>query len=185
MAGIPAELSRLRPDHAVDVRCKTDGGVQQDALSRSLPVGHRRFDQVPGHIELVVVPQIRPSAIEAPDDVVGIQIPVRLLGGHDGLDRPVRQGFQRRIGLPAQTEGHPLQPFISVAVLERVTVEVSRFQPCRDAEIAHAAAFCRRFRQGVVQSRPLIRDGLPDQGVPEASPKAVPDVRHGDRRAVF
>ena len=83
----------------------------------------------------MLIPQIGKSLIQSIDDIIGIQIPIRLLRTDDQINRRIRRPFQFRVRALQQRIGHCLQPFCHIAVLKDLTAKLSRFESCGNPKI--------------------------------------------------
>ena len=172
MPRIAVQLALLGPQHSVDGVHIADHGVQQLPLAGDLEVRHGGLDQVTGTVELMVVLQIGPAPFQAIDDVIGVQIAVRLLGRDHLVDRAIDGRLQRRIRMPAQTKRGTLDPLGDITVLEHIARVFTLFLPGGDSEIAHAVAGLRAGDH-VVQRPPLVGNSLAPHGFPGLAPECI------------
>ena len=143
MAGVAAHLALFAPEVVVHAVRQLLSDREQRLAAGGLMVGDGRLDHVPGAVELMVVAQVCKTLVKPVDDVVGIQVPIRLLGAGDEGDELLERLLQLRVGMVLQAEAGRLYPFGKVAVLENIAAELPLFQPGRHLEIVDTVA---RFR---------------------------------------
>ncbi len=86
-----------RPVYAVR---KPDNHIQKFTFPCTLIISYSCLDHMSGAVKLMVVHQVRPPLIETINNIIGIQIPVRLLCRRDDIDRLVRRTLQFFILVP-------------------------------------------------------------------------------------
>ena len=121
----------------------------------------------------MIVLEISEAFVKPVDDVVRIQIPIRLLCTDRLRNSLIRGRLKRLVGVPPQGKGDPLQPFVQIAVLENEAAKGPLFLSGCDPEIAHTVTGRRIRRQPVIQSLPLIRNSLTNQRFPDSRKEAV------------
>ena len=182
MAGVTVFFLRLRPEGSVRQIRIPFRRLQQGGFAGGAVVGHGSLDHVAEAIQLMVVPEICKTPVRRSNGVIGIQIPVRLLGGDHGFHRLIRLAFQLRIRMGKETVSDALQPLGRVAVLKDKAVVLAGFLSGGDAEIPQTAAGLRTG-QRVVQREPLIGNGTAADDLPQGIPEGIPD--HDLPNAVF
>ena len=131
---------------------------------------------MPGHIQLVMIPQVGEALIQPIDDIICIQIAVRLLGFPGQGDHRVRLGFQPIIPLCGQSICHALNPFPQIAVLKHAADKRALCLPCRHAQIGDAAAGWN-IRDAIIQCIPHIRNGNVAHLQDAAGEKRIRDLK--------
>ena len=96
MARTAMDLFRFRAEGAADIVRHPDRQIQQLSFSGIFIVCRRRLDHMPGYIQFMAFPQVAPAVSRLFDCIVGIQIPVFLLGLPEKIHRLVRSRLQFR-----------------------------------------------------------------------------------------
>ena len=88
VAGITHALAGT--ENGIDMVRVFGGDVQKRALTGGLKMGHGGLEHVTGTVQLMAVAQVGPPPAGFFDDIKGVQITVRLLGGGDFGDDGVQ-----------------------------------------------------------------------------------------------
>ena len=150
--------------------------VQKTTLSRHLIISHTGLDQMASAVQFMSFTQVGELDARMPDDKIGIQISIRLLGLLQKSDRRIGLLFQLLIRFPGQGIGHCLQPLGQIGILEDKTVEVSLFLPRSNADVADGMAGLHAL-QLIIKDLPLIRNDLIRYQLGVLIPKGIFD-RH-------
>ena len=172
VARIALELSLLGSEQTVHQVRVPPHGVQQLILTCGLIVGDSPFHQVSQAVQLVVVGQVGEAVLQAVDDIIGVQVPVRLLGGTDKVDGFIRCFFQLRVRMDGQGVSHRLDPLGKVAVLKDAAAKGPFLLAGRDFKVLHAVAGGSAFNP-VIEGLPLIGNHLGADKVLKAGPEAA------------
>ena len=79
-------------------------------------MGHRRLEEVPGAVQLVVVIEVRPALVRFVDLVGGVDVAIGLLRGSHQRDDLVHHFLDLRIADVGEVEGGGFEPFVDVGV---------------------------------------------------------------------
>ena len=142
-----------------------DAHVEEFALPGSIVVGHCGFQQMAG-VVVLVHGHIRPAFVQASQGVIGVDVPVFLLGGGNFVDPLVALGFQFGIGFGFEGISHGFQGFEYVRVVVKNAFKFAIASTRYPFKIADAA----RFDLGLFNTN---RDGYTGHFVHARLPKCV------------
>ena len=152
----------------IDMICIFLHNGKELLLAGSFIVGNRRFHHMACTVKLMPLQQIRPALVPVLNGIVGVEIPVLVLGCGNFIHQLVYLSLQLFIWEIYKTVGGRFDPFCSVTVLKDHSVKavsyvLSTHCLCRIFKIRHHMAFLHAF-YAVMQNGILIRDhGIPDQ----------------------
>ena len=145
MAWIPGDLAVFHAKMVIDAVCIADSNIQESPFSCSLIICYCRLGHMPQTVQLMMIHKIGKSFFQTIDNIVGVQISVRLLGLSNQLNRLVCSFLQFLIWVPHQGICHCFQPLINITVLEDHALESSFLKPRSYPEVLDAITRFRIF----------------------------------------
>ena len=125
----------------VDMVGILDRYVEEGPFARGFVMGDGGFKEMARAEHFVREREHGPSAARIDELKVGVQIPVRHLGGGDQRYHFVRLAFKTGIAVGSQGIRNTLQPLVDVRVAPERPTEFPFLLPGRDGEVLNGAGF--------------------------------------------
>ena len=132
-------IAFTRTEYGINVIGEAAGDPKQPLVARGPVHGHSRLEEVPGAIRLVVVIQIRPALVWLVHLVVGVKVPIGLLGGDDQVNRLVRHALHLWVADVGQIVSQGLEPLVDVGIHKHRPLVLPFARACGEPQVVEVA----------------------------------------------
>ena len=120
-----------------------NGCVQKFPFSGCLIIGYSTFHHMTQAVELVVIHKVCKAFFQTIQNIIGVQIPVRLLCRTDDINGLIRRCLQLLVRMPHERVGHSLQPLIGITVLKYHSLKTAFLHTSGNTEILNTVTGLR------------------------------------------
>ena len=153
------EWERISWDQAVEEISAKWNQVAEEfgPTANSYYQGGGGFQHVPGAVQFMAMSKLFPFAVRLFENIVRIQIAIRLLCLFQQSDCLVQMGADFRTVPVHQAERCRFHPFCKITVLKLAPSELTFLKSRRNSEIHHSMTFLRP-RLRIIEHPPLVRN---------------------------